>query len=111
MDYLINLENLNEGLEKIKGILGLTSLRVRRRNKSKRARITPSELDGRVRREIEEVDRSDYQLIADLDASLRVSSTGQKWIRTRRPELYSPIAVSTGREEETRVVRFEDDQP
>ncbi len=49
----------------------------------------------------------DDMVIADLDESLLDKSTGSRWIRTRRPELYHPLTVPTGREEETRKVRFE----
>jgi predicted amidohydrolase len=49
----------------------------------------------------------DDMVIADLDASLVPVSTGRRWIKTRRPELYGPIAVPTGLEEDTRKVRFD----
>ena len=49
----------------------------------------------------------DEMVLADLDAGLSGRSTGERWIRTRRPELYGPLAVPTGREEQTRTVRFE----
>jgi predicted amidohydrolase len=44
---------------------------------------------------------------ADLDLSLLEQSTGRRWIRTRRPELYGELAVSTGQEVDTRQVRFD----
>ena len=50
---------------------------------------------------------ADDMVIADLDASLRPRCTGVRWIRARRPELYGPITESTGREEDTRAVRFD----
>ncbi len=50
----------------------------------------------------------DDMVIADLDASLLVESTGGRWIKTRRPELYGPLTVRTGMEEDTRAVRFDD---
>ena len=50
----------------------------------------------------------DDMVIADLDASLLVESTGSRWIKTRRPELYGPLTVRTGMEEDTRAVRFDD---
>ena len=50
----------------------------------------------------------DDMVVADLDAALRGRSTGQRWIRTRRPELYAPLTQPTGREEDTRKVRFEE---
>ncbi len=49
----------------------------------------------------------DYMVVADLDASLRDNCTGARWIKTRRPELYKPLTISTGRERDTRAVRFE----
>lgn len=52
----------------------------------------------------------DEMVIADLDSSLRGTSTGERWIRTRRPELYGPLAERTGREEDVKAVRFEHEQ-
>jgi predicted amidohydrolase len=46
-------------------------------------------------------------VVADLEASLRDRCTGVRWIRARRPELYGPLTQRTGREEDTRAVRFE----
>ena len=46
-------------------------------------------------------------VVADLDGSLLERSTGRRWIRTRRPELYGPLTVPTGMEEDTRKVRFD----
>jgi len=43
-------------------------------------------------------------VIADLDASLLNNSTGRRWIKTRRPELYKPLIMSTGTEKDTRSV-------
>jgi predicted amidohydrolase len=50
----------------------------------------------------------DDMVVADLDPSLLVENTGQRWIRTRRPELYGPLAKPTGLEMETRSVRFDE---
>ncbi|UCC68209.1 MAG: acyltransferase, partial [Armatimonadota bacterium] len=50
----------------------------------------------------------DDMVVADLDASLLVESTGIRWIKTRRPELYGPLTVRTGIEQDTRAVRFDD---
>lgn len=50
----------------------------------------------------------DEMVVADLDASLLENATGRRWIRTRRPELYGPITVPTGLEEDTRAVRFDE---
>ncbi|MEO1524865.1 MAG: nitrilase family protein [Planctomycetota bacterium] len=44
---------------------------------------------------------------ADLDPSMLTSCTGRRWIQSRRPELYGPIATPTGFEKDTRHVRFE----
>ena len=49
----------------------------------------------------------DDMVVADLDASLLEVSTGRRWISTRRPELYGPLAVPTGLEQDTRTVRFD----
>lgn len=49
----------------------------------------------------------DDMVVADLDRSLIANSTGRRWIRTRRPELYGPLAVSTGEEQDTRSLRFD----
>lgn len=46
-------------------------------------------------------------VVADLDLSLLDQSTGRRWIRTRRPELYAELAVKTGQEVDTREVRFD----
>jgi len=49
----------------------------------------------------------DDMVVADLDPSLLEVSTGRRWIKTRRPELYGPLAVPTGMEQDTRRVRFD----
>ena len=49
----------------------------------------------------------DDMVIADLDAALLEKSTGRRWITARRPELYTPLTVPTGRERPTRAVRFD----
>jgi len=49
----------------------------------------------------------DDMVVADLDASLLEVSTGRRWIKTRRPELYTPLIVRTGIEQDTRTVRFD----
>ena len=48
----------------------------------------------------------DAMVVADLDASLLETSSGQRWTRARRPELYESLTQRTGREQETRRVRF-----
>lgn len=50
---------------------------------------------------------ADKMIVADLDASLKENCIGVRLIRSRRPELYGPLAVSTGKEQDTRKVRFE----
>jgi predicted amidohydrolase len=48
----------------------------------------------------------DDLVVADLDASLLETSSGRRWMRARRPELYESLTRPTGREEEIRRVRF-----
>ena len=48
----------------------------------------------------------DAMVVADLDASLLETSSGRRWLRARRPELYGSLAVRTGNEQDTRRVRF-----
>ena len=48
----------------------------------------------------------DDMVVAELDGSLLERCTGRRWIKTRRPELYEPLTVPTGMEEDTRSVRF-----
>lgn len=50
----------------------------------------------------------DDMVMANLDASLLEHSTGRRWIRTRRPELYKPLTQATGKERDTRSVRFDE---
>jgi predicted amidohydrolase len=51
----------------------------------------------------------DDLVVARLDASLRERSTGARWIKARRPELYGPLVERSGKEQDTRSVRFEYD--
>jgi hypothetical protein len=44
--------------------------------------------------------------VADLDAALLETSSGRRWLRARRPELYESLTRPTGREKTTRSVRF-----
>ena len=48
----------------------------------------------------------DDMVIAQLDPSLLSFSSGQRWTKSRRPELYGLIAQRTGKEQDTRTVRF-----
>ena len=43
---------------------------------------------------------------AELDFSMQDSSTGRRWLKSRRPDLYGGLTKHTGIEEETRTVRF-----
>jgi len=49
----------------------------------------------------------DEMVVADLEAARLEKSTGSRWIKTRRPDLYGPLTEATGNEEDTRAVRFE----
>jgi len=59
---------------------------------------------GRVLAETWKAD--DDMVVADLKAALRDNCTGARWIRTRRPELYKPLTVRTGIEQDIRESRF-----
>ena len=48
----------------------------------------------------------DALVVADLDASMLPTSSGRRWMRARRPELYGSLTQRTGEEQETRRVRF-----
>jgi len=48
----------------------------------------------------------DDMVVADLDASVLPTSSGRRWLRARRPELYEALTRATGQEQETRRVRF-----
>ena len=48
----------------------------------------------------------DDMVVADLDASLLPTSSGRRWLRARRPELYEGLTRRTGLEEQTSKVRF-----
>lgn len=48
----------------------------------------------------------DEMVTAELDPTLRETNSGRRWILSRRPDLYAPIAQATGKEQETRSVRF-----
>jgi predicted amidohydrolase len=50
----------------------------------------------------------DDMVIADLEADVLPTSSGRRWMKARRPELYAPLCVSTGTERSTRSVRFGD---
>lgn len=52
--------------------------------------------------------KADDDLVAaDLDPALLEESTGSRWIKTRRPELYPELVALTGERLDTRQVRFD----
>lgn len=51
---------------------------------------------------------ADDMVVADLEAALLDQSTGQRWMLARRPELYGPLTVPTGKERPTRSIRFKE---
>lgn len=52
---------------------------------------------------------ADTMVVAELDSETQRSSTGRRWIRSRRPELYKLISTPTGREVDIRTARFSTD--
>jgi len=54
---------------------------------------------------------ADDMVVADLDLSMIPLSTGRRWLRARRPELYAPLVQRTGIERDTRAVRFAREEP
>lgn len=54
---------------------------------------------------VESTSVEDDMVIADLDANLLEMSSGRRWLRSRRPELYNLITVQTGKEQSIRVSR------
>jgi predicted amidohydrolase len=48
----------------------------------------------------------DAMVVADLDASLVPTSSGRRWLRARRPDLYELLTRRTGQEQQTWRVRF-----
>jgi predicted amidohydrolase len=51
---------------------------------------------------------ADAMVVADLDGRLLDQATGRSWIAARRPELYGLLAKPTGRERDTRELKFEE---
>ena len=45
-------------------------------------------------------------VIADLDASIQALSSGRRWLKARRPDLYTPLTTPTGEEIDARAVHF-----
>ena len=52
----------------------------------------------------------DEMVVADLDPRLINKCTGQRFITSRRPDLYGSLIEFTGREKDTRTVRFDFDE-
>jgi predicted amidohydrolase len=50
----------------------------------------------------------DAMVVAELDANLLARATGRKWIRARRPDLYTPLTIPTGLECDVRKLKFEE---
>ncbi|TAM81001.1 MAG: acyltransferase [Acidobacteria bacterium] len=50
----------------------------------------------------------DDMVVADLDGSLVAPSVGQAFLKARRPDLYRPLTEKTGREEDTRSLKFKE---
>lgn len=48
----------------------------------------------------------DDMVVADLKADELPTSSGRRWLKARRPELYGPLSEATGSESATRSVRF-----
>lgn len=51
----------------------------------------------------------DAMVTAALDLSLLPMSTGRRWLRGRRPELYRELGEATGKELDPRVARFSEE--
>lgn len=56
---------------------------------------------------VESCKADDDIVVADLKADVLPTSSGRRWLQARRPELYGPLSVPTGRERDTRSVRFD----
>lgn len=48
----------------------------------------------------------DDMVMAELDPELLTKASGRLWIQARRPELYGPLTVPTGKERSTRELKF-----
>ena len=48
----------------------------------------------------------DDMVVADLDADMQPMSSGRRWLKSRRPDLYEPLTVRTGAERDIRTVHF-----
>ena len=54
----------------------------------------------------ESLKAADDMVVANLDPTIQPSSTGRRWLKSRRPDLYDPLTKPTGIEQDTRTVRF-----
>ena len=69
LDYLVRFEAMREGLAVVEEILGGQSLRTRtRKNRSLVRRVAPDEIEDRVKTDIMNAYRSDYELIENLES-------------------------------------------
>ena len=59
---------------------------------------------------VESTSIEDDMVTADLDANLLQMSSGRRWLKTRRPELYSRLTIPTGEEQSIRRSRQMDEQ-
>ncbi|HET9177722.1 MAG TPA: nitrilase family protein [Terriglobia bacterium] len=50
----------------------------------------------------------DDMVMADLDGTLVSPSVGQAYLKARRPDLYRPLTEKTGREQDTRSLKFKE---
>ena len=66
-------------------------------------------LDCYGRTLVETCEPEDVMVVADLDPDLLERSTGRRWMRGRRPDLYGPLAQTSGRELDPRAARFSSD--
>jgi predicted amidohydrolase len=51
---------------------------------------------------------ADAMVVADLNPALFENCTGRKWLRARRPALYTSLTVPTGNECDVRKLKFEE---
>ncbi|HKT11927.1 MAG TPA: nitrilase family protein [Terriglobia bacterium] len=65
-------------------------------------------LDPHGRILVETCKAGDDMVIADLDGSLIAASGGQDYLKARRPDLYGPLTEKTGREVNTRSLKFKE---
>jgi predicted amidohydrolase len=61
---------------------------------------------GRILVEIGRAD--DGMAVADLEGALLENTSGRRWISARRPELYGLLTRRTGRERDTRELKFQE---